>query len=137
MQDFRKGGPENLRIMKTIIKIFQPKTKSVFCPKLGENQKKNVFSQKKKGLHSNLVRYLAQNYVKAKTKVFSRRFCIQTLCQSYKGRGYAAILHTILCYLYYPGDPKGGYGPMAPPKYAPDKITRILGSRLEQNPKPG
>ena len=34
---FSKGGPgnsENLRIMKTRLKIFQPKTKSVFLPKL-------------------------------------------------------------------------------------------------------
>ena len=54
---FSKGGQEiseNLRVMKNRMKIFQPKTKSVFLPNLGENQKK-------KGLHSNLVRFLAQN----------------------------------------------------------------------------
>ena len=42
-QDFRKRGPgssEKLRIMKTRIKIFLPKTKSVFLPKLRWRPKK-------------------------------------------------------------------------------------------------
>ena len=42
------GGPENLRIMKTRMKIFQPKTKSFFLPKIRwrpKKQKKKVFTQ--------------------------------------------------------------------------------------------
>ena len=97
---FERGGPENLRIlriMKTRMKIFHPKTKSVFLPKnrwrpkkrgiLAQNQvntkKKRSSVKKEKGLRSNLVRFLAQNYVKAKKKVFAHRFCAQTLCPSY------------------------------------------------------
>ena len=30
------------------------------------------------------------------------------------GGGHAAILHTILCQLYYPGNPKGGHGTRPP-----------------------
>ena len=56
---FSKGGAENLRIMKTRMKIFQPKTKSVFQPKLGEDQKKKK-KKETKGLHSNLVQFLAK-----------------------------------------------------------------------------
>ena len=43
MQDFRKGGPgisENLRLVKTRMKIFQPKTKFAYLPKLGYRPKK-------------------------------------------------------------------------------------------------
>ena len=51
------GGPENsenLRIVKTKMKNFPPRINPFFCSKSGEDQKK-------KGLHSNLVRFLAQN----------------------------------------------------------------------------
>ena len=46
--------------------------------------------------------------------VFAHSLCAQIFCPSYKGGGgHAAILHTILCYFYYPGDSKGvGHGPM-------------------------
>ena len=77
------GNSENLRLMKTRMKIFHPKTKSVFpCPKLGEDQKQRsslkfstVFGQK---------------------KVFAHRFCAQTFCPSYKG---GAMLQ--FCILFY------------------------------------
>ena len=46
----------------------------------------------------------------------SVRLCAQTFCLNYKAEGHAALLHTIPCELYYPGNPKGGNGP---PKYAP------------------
>ena len=48
------------------MKIFQPRTKSVFLPKLGKDQKKK--KSKQKVLHPNLVRFLAQNQVEAKKK---------------------------------------------------------------------
>ena len=52
-QDFRKGWPGNLRIMKTKRKIYPPRISPFFCPKLGEDQKK--------GLRSDLVWFLAQD----------------------------------------------------------------------------
>ena len=73
------------------MKIFQPKTKFVFCPKLGEDQKK--------GLHSNLVGILAQNYVKAKKRSSPTASVIKPSAQVTKGGGgggHAAVLHTIL-----------------------------------------
>ena len=42
---FERGGPENLRMMKTRMKNFQPKPSLFSCPKLGEDQKKKVFTQ--------------------------------------------------------------------------------------------
>ena len=44
--------------------------------------------------------------------------CAHTFCPSYKGGGHAALLHTIPCKLYHPGNPKGGHGTMPPPKFA-------------------
>ena len=82
--------------MKTKKKISPLRISPFFCPKLGEDQKN--------GLHSILVRFLAQNYVK--TKDIKRKnglypdsvlLCALTFCPSYKGGGHAAILHTILC----------------------------------------
>ena len=131
--------------MKTRMKIFQPKTKSVFLPKirwkpkkkkkkkrsspkfspvfgpkLSEDSPKKGLQSKKKGLHSNLVRFLTQNCVKTKKKIFAHRFCAQTLCPSYKGRGHAAI-----CILFYANYTilatrrGGGHGPMSPPLNMP------------------
>ena len=47
--------------------------------------------------------------------------CVLKLsAQVTKGRGHAALLHTILCELYYSDDPKGEHGTiLPPPKYAP------------------
>ena len=59
---------------------------------------------KKKGLHSNLVRFLA--------KKFAHRFYAQTFCPSYKGGGGGGGgRHATICILFYPGDPKGGPWP--------------------------
>ena len=71
------------------MKIFQPKPKSVYQPKIrGRPKRKKKWSSlkfspvfgpnlgvdQKKGLHSNLVQLLAQK------KVFAHRFCVQTFC---------------------------------------------------------
>ena len=110
-EDQNESFPPQNQVRFPAQNLVKTKKKGDFGPKLSEYQKKERSSVKKeKGLHSNLVRFLAQNYVKAKKKVFAHHFCAQTLCPSYKGRGHAAISHTILCYLYYPGDPKGGGG---------------------------
>ena len=112
--------------MKTKRKISSLGSSPFSCPKFGEDQKK-------KGLHSNLVRFLAQ------TKSLHRdsiRLCAQTFCPSYKRGGHAALLHTILCELYYPGDPKGGaMAPCPPPpKYAPlAPAKRLYSKSLPQN----
>ena len=73
------------------------------CPKLGKDQKNC--------LHSNLVRFLASKKSLHRDSV---RLCDQTFCPSYKRGSHAALLHTILCELYYPDDPKGGHGTMPP-----------------------
>ena len=112
----KKGGPENLRIMKTRRKISPLRISPLFCPKLGEDQIK-----KKKGLRSDLVCFLAQNRLKPKKKkkkVFQSDFVrvyAQTFCPSYK-RGGACRNFTcyfMLIILYW--RPKGGdHGPMPP-----------------------
>ena len=56
---FEKGGTvdsENLRIRESRMKILTFRISPFSCPKSGEDQKK-----KKKSLHSNLVRFLAEN----------------------------------------------------------------------------
>ena len=100
---FKRGGSGSLGVMKTKQKI-SPLAISPFCsPKLGEDQKKKVFTPvwsvllPKKSLHPDSV-----------------RLCAQTFCPSYKG-GHAAISHTVLCLLYYLATQKGGHGPIAPP----------------------
>ena len=80
------GGPEILTRMKTKRKIAPLKISLFCCPKLGEDQKK-------KGLHSNLVRFLAKKSLHPD----SVRLCAQTFCLSNKGRGRVALLHIILC----------------------------------------
>ena len=54
---------------------------------------------------------------------------LKAFAQLTKG-GHFAILHTYLGKLYYPGDPKGGHGPMPPPKYAPACIAGLNISEL-------
>ena len=71
------------------MKIDSPKISPIFCPKLVEDQKK--------GLHSNLVRFLAQTLVQAKIKAIRLRFVSSKLLPNLqRGRRHAAILHTIL-----------------------------------------
>ena len=94
--------------------------------------------QKKKGLHSNLVRFFAQNQVKSKKEkkrsslkiipIFRPNvgaslkethktypLCDQTLCPTCKRGGHASILHTIQCTYTILATQRGGHGPMAPP----------------------
>ena len=77
---FKRGGPRNLRILKTKRKISPLRIDSFSSPKLGEDQKKGL---------SNLVPLLAQNWGMP-------RFCILLYAN-----------YTILAnpWLYYPGDP--------------------------------
>ena len=119
---FEKGGPGNLRILKTKRKISPLRISPFFCPKLGENKKKKrstlrfsvVFGpklgedHKKKGLQSDFVRFCAP----------------QTFCPSNKRRTMPQFY--ILCSLYYTGDPNGGEGGgMAP--WPPPQIHPCLG----------
>ena len=70
----RGEGAGNLRKMNTKKKISPLRISPFCCPKLGEDQKKE--------LKSDFVRFWAEAF-----------------CPSYKGRGggHAAFLHTILC----------------------------------------
>ena len=78
---------ENLRSTK--LESCFTQNQSDFLPKIR-------WRPKKKGLHSNLVRFFTQNLVQAKTKVFAYHLCVQSFCPTYEGRGHAAILRTIL-----------------------------------------
>ena len=93
----------NLRIMKFKRKISSLGSSPFSCPKFGEDQKK--------GLHSNLVRFLAQNKSLHRDSV---RLYAQTFCPSHKEGGHAALLHTILRELYYLATQRGGHGTMPP-----------------------
>ena len=95
--EFSKGGGRKLENIEDQKKTFSTQNQSVFLPKIRCRTKK-----KRTGLYPDSV-----------------LLCAQTFCPSYKGGGHAAILHSILCYLYYPGDPKGGPWHHAPPKYPP------------------
>ena len=79
---------------------------------------------KKKGLQSNLVRFLAQNWVKAKKKVFAHRLCAQAFSQVTRGGGGACrnfAYYSMLITLFW--RPKWGAWPNgSPPKYAPAYI---------------
>ena len=99
--------------MKARIKIFQPKTKSVFQPKIRwRPKKKKRFSLKFRPVFG-------------QKKVFAHRYCAQTVCPSYKGGlchnfAYFSIL-IILSWR-----PKGGPWPNDPfpTKYAPATSLR-------------
>ena len=97
---------ENLRRTKFWIRNW---------PKLGEEQKK-------KGLHSKLVRFFAQIWVLSRKKRTEHALCvIKPYAQLPKGGGgHASILPTFLCNFAILANQRGG-GPWhnAPPKYAP------------------
>ena len=117
---FERGGPGNLKIMKTK-KNFSTQNQSVFLPKIKGRPKK-------KGLHSILVRFLAQNYVKTKhkklvcTQILS--FCVLNflpkLRRRWPCRNFA--YYSMLIILSWRSKRGGGHGTMAPPppKHAPE-----------------
>ena len=117
------GGARNFRKLENkylIQKLFRPKSVRFFCPKLGGEQKK--------GLHSNLVRFFAQNQVESKkNKVYThiwsnfspKRGCktkrnaqnialrgIKLYAQFAKGGGPRRNFAYYSVQLYDPGDPK-------------------------------
>ena len=128
MHDFEKGGgagnSKNLRRIKLRMNIVSLQFSPIFCPKLGEDQKKRsslkispIFcsklceNQKKKVFTQNLLDFF---WCQPQTNVFPYHLCAQSFCSTH---------HYAICILInanYPGDPKGGggHGPMAPPKYA-------------------
>ena len=112
------GGPENLRITKTRIKIFQPKTTSVFLPKIRWREKKGVFSQKKRS-PLKFSPILPQNYAKAKKRSSPTVFVLKPFAQVTKGGAMPQFC--ILIYANYTilATQKGGHGPMAPPLNTP------------------
>ena len=112
--------------MTTRTKIFQLKTTFVFLPKLRWRQKKRSslkFSpvvgpklgedRKKKGLHSNLVRFLAQK------KVFAHPFYAQTFCSSYKGGTMPQFCIPFYANYTILATQRERPWPNGPPKYAP------------------
>ena len=107
--------------------INEDQNQSVLLPKLGENQ------NKKKGLHSNLVRFLAENWVKAKKKVFVHRLVAQTFCQSNKGGGGACrnfVYYSMLILRSW--RPKGGAMAQCSPLNTPLRTQqRIASSRIK------
>ena len=108
-QDFRKGGrAENLKIIKTRRKISPFRISPFSCPKLGKD--------KKKGLHSKLVRFLDQNWVKTKKDRSLARFC-PFVCSNFlpklqRGRPCCNFAYYSML-IILPWRPKGG-GAMAP-----------------------
>ena len=119
---FRKGrGPrnsENLRITKIRMKeLFHPESVPVFLSKIQTKTKK-------KELHSNLVRFLAQKWVQAKNKDLRLPFVSSNfLPQVYEGGSHCRNFCILFCanYTILATQMGGGHGPNAPsPKYAPD-----------------
>ena len=78
------------------MKIVSPKISPTFCPKLGEDQKQTSLP----------------------TICVLKAFAQMTKGGG-GGGGRAAILHPMLCQLYYPGNLKGGMAQCPPTKYAP------------------
>ena len=94
--------------MKTRMKIFQPKTKPVFLPKIR-------WRPKKKGFHSNLVRFLA------KKKSSPTASVLKPSAQVTKGGGMPQF-----CILFYANytilatERGEAMAQWPPPKYAPE-----------------
>ena len=92
--------------MKTRLKIFQSKTKSVFLPKIRWRPKKKKRS---------ILKFCP---VFGQTKVFAYCFWAQTCCSSKKGGACHNFAYFSML-IILPWRPKReGHGPMAPPKYA-------------------
>ena len=113
--------------MKTKNKISPFGSGPVFWPKIRCRQKKS--------LYSHLVWFLAQNYVKTKKKSLPR-FCpfheFKLFAQVTK-RGPSRNFATILCKLYYPGNPRGGrpWHHAPSPKYTHEYRTCKLKSLVK------
>ena len=84
---------------------------SIFCPKLGEEQKKKVFTQ----IWSNFLPKLG---CKPKTNVQSRPIVSSKLLPHLQRRGPCRNF-AYYSMLYYPGDPKGGDMAQWPPLNIP------------------
>ena len=103
-------------MLKTKRKVSLLRFSPVFGPKSGEDQKKG-------GLHSDLVRFLAQNLVKTKTKKKSSvRFC-PFVCSNFvlnlqRGGMPHFCIHFMLITLSW-RQKRGTMAPWPPPKYAP------------------
>ena len=104
---FERGGPGNLRIVKTKKKISPLKISPFSRPKLGEDRKKRSSLKFKSGFWPK----------KKSSPSFFFFVCSNFLPKLQRG-GHAALLHTNLCEVY-PGDSKGGGVALCPPKYAP------------------
>ena len=121
------GGPEiseNLKRTKIRMKIVSPKLSPTFPV---QNW---VKTKRKRGLHSNLVQFFAQvKWSKGKNKQRSwPTLCVlKASAQLTKGGNHAAILHTILCLLYFTiylqytvlATQRGGPWPNGPPLNTP------------------
>ena len=84
----------------------------MFCPKLGEDQKK--------GLHSNLVRCFAQNWVQAKNKGLRLPFVCSKLLPNLQRGAMPQFAYYSMQIILSWQTKGGGPWPNAPPKYAPD-----------------
>ena len=78
------------------------------------------FRTKKKGLHSNLVRFFARNCVLDKNKGLRQPFVCSKLLLNLQRRGPCRNFAYYSMLIILSWRPKGGsHDPMAPPKYAP------------------
>ena len=105
------GGGGNLRIMKTKRKISPLRISPFFGPKLGED--------KKKGLRSDLLWFLAQNLVKTLKKKGLQsdlvRCCApQTFGPSYKGGAMPQFYMLLYANYTILATQRGGRGAMPP-----------------------
>ena len=109
---FSKGGPENLRIIKTKQKISPLKISPFSCPKFGEDHKKRKRSSFRfSPIFGPKLGEVQKTIKKKRTLV---RFC-PFLCSNFlpkllKGGGACSnfAYYSMLIYTIYTGDPKGG-----------------------------
>ena len=118
---FWKGGGQEFQKIweeqRSESKIVPLKFSRIFRPKLGEEQKK------KKGLHSNSVRFFAQTWVQPLKNCTEHTLCvIKAYAQLAKGRAVPQF-----CILFYAvlqsWRPKGGAIAQCPPLNTPLVIT--------------
>ena len=112
------GGARKFENNEDQKKISPLRISPFFCPKLGEEQKKSLYSI--------LIQFLAQNYVKIKHKKKKRslpRFCpfvssnfLPKLQRRLPFRNFA--YYSVLIILPWRSKGGGGHGTLAPPKYA-------------------
>ena len=120
----KRGGQELQKIweeQRSESEIVPPKFSPIFCPKLGEEQKKK-----------SSLKFPSISSPKPKRKAQNIPFVWSNLMPNLRRGGGACLIFAYFSRQFYnPGDPKGGPWHNAPPKYAPVQSIYPLQSQKQ------